>query len=267
MPQRRRIHPPRVAECRHERVHLAPIALDLDPALAEVDPQPAAQSAARWRLETGRRRRLSRKLAARVRHRPHHRARADHDARLGCRLLAHHVRVAPATPEPLGRPDRLPRRRAGPGRNPAGCPGTRGEVTLHRLAIAPDLRRDPPRAPAQTVEPPRRRHLVRRPRRPSPPAPPCRAGKRPVDPSSRLRLPCRVAGSPMSPPDGFDPVARQPAHHRPGFGPPPRARVRLPGAVPRRRVTPGRCVTRAPHRGPDVVGGVPAALPPSARRW
>ena len=90
--------PARVAECRHEQEHAARVlALDRDPALAKVD----LQLAPRRRLEPHRRQRLHRKLAPQIRHRPLHRAQADYDAQLGRQLLAHHVRVAPVTPQPL----------------------------------------------------------------------------------------------------------------------------------------------------------------------
>jgi len=57
------------------------------------------------------------------------------------------IRVAPVTPEPLSQPGCLPRQQAGPGRNPARRPGASSQIPLHRLPIAPNFGRNPPRAP------------------------------------------------------------------------------------------------------------------------
>jgi hypothetical protein len=54
-------------------------------------------------------------------------------------------------------------------RHTAGRPATRSQIPLHHLPMAPDLRRDPSRAPPRGVQPLHRRHLVRRSHRLSPP--------------------------------------------------------------------------------------------------
>lgn len=122
-----------------------------------------------------------------MRHRPLHGTQADHDAQLDRQLLAYHVRIAPVTPEPLTQPSCVFYQKTGPGQNPAGRPSARCQVSLHRLPIAANLDRDPPRTPAKTMKPLHQRHLVRRPHRLSPPV---LAGRRNVQSIRQLASPC-----------------------------------------------------------------------------
>ena len=159
MSKRCGINPARVAQGGDEQEHFVPLALDRDPALAEVD----LQLSAGRRLEADRGQRFGRQLAPQMRHRPLHRAQADHNAQSRCQLLAHHVRIAPMTSQRVIQPGCMTRQQAGPGRNPTWRPGTRRQKPLNRLPIASNLRCDPPGAPTQAVKPLHRRHLVRRP--------------------------------------------------------------------------------------------------------
>ena len=113
--ERRRIDPPRVAKRGHKQEHLArALALDGHPALTEIDLQLAT-----WRGLEPHRQRFCGQLAPQMRHRTLDRAKADGDAQFRRQLLAHHVRIAPMTPQPLREPVSVPRQQAGTGRNPA----------------------------------------------------------------------------------------------------------------------------------------------------
>jgi len=197
--ERPHIHPARVAEGRDEQMQLAPgLALDGGPDLAEVD----LQLPPRRRLEPHSRQRLRRKLAPQMRHRPLHRAQAHMDAQLARQLLAHHVRVAAVTAEPLGNPDLVPGQHARPPRPTVRRPAAGGHITLHGLAAATQLGRNPPRAPTQPVQAQHRCHLIRVPHHLSPPA---HYGRRNAHLVMHSISPLlrRVAGFLVSPPEGF----------------------------------------------------------------
>ena len=166
VPERLGIDPPRVAQGGDEQEQLARLAvLHHGPALAEVD----LQLTPRRRLEPHRGQRLRRKLAPQMRHRPLHRAQADHHAQLGRQFLAHHVGVAAMSPQPIGHPGRVLGQLPGACRDPTRRPATGCHIALHGLPVAADFSRDPARAPAQVVQPQHRRHLVRRSHHLSPP--------------------------------------------------------------------------------------------------
>ena len=182
--ERRRIDPSRIAERGHEQIDSARrLVVDRDPTLAEVD----LQLTTRWGLKPHRRQRLCRQHAAQMRYRAFDSAQADHDSQFGRQLLAHHVRVAPMTAQPLSEPVRVPCQQTGPGWDPARQPATGSQVALHRLAVAPDLGCDPACTPAQIVKPLHRCHLVRRPHRLSPPIP---AWRKIVQSIHRFAYPC-----------------------------------------------------------------------------
>jgi hypothetical protein len=159
VPEGAGIDPARVAERGDEQENPHRLLADPHPAFAEVD----LQLPPRRRLEAHRRQRLRRELAPQVRHRPLDRAQADDNPQLGRQLLAHHVGIAAVAAQPLGQPRPVPGQRPGPLGRAIRRPPTRGEVALHRLAVAAKFRRDPPRAPAQIPQPQHRRHLVRHP--------------------------------------------------------------------------------------------------------
>jgi hypothetical protein len=157
VPEGADVDPARVAQRGDEQVDPNPLHAERHPALAEVD----LHLPARRRLEAHRGQRLRREFAPQGRHGALDRAQADLDAQLGRQLLAHHVRVAPVAAQALGQPRPVPGQRPRPPRRAARPPAPRGEVALHGLAAAAQLGRDPPRAPAQRVQPQHRRHLVR----------------------------------------------------------------------------------------------------------
>ena len=153
------IHPARVAERGDEQMDPYGLVTDPYPALAKVD----LQLPAWWRLEAYRRQDFRCEFAAQVGHRALDRAQADGDAQLGQDLLANHVGIAAMAAKPLGKPRLMPSQRPSSLRRPIWRPTTRGKVTPHGLAVAAQLGRDPPRAPAQIPQPRHRRHLVRHP--------------------------------------------------------------------------------------------------------
>jgi hypothetical protein len=104
--------------------------------------------------------------------------------------------------EPLGKPRPVPCQYAQPPRPAVGRPAARSQVALHGLAVATELRRNPPRAPAQPVQAQHRCHLIRVPHHLSPPFNHGRRNIHLVMHSISPLLP-RVAGFLMSPPDGF----------------------------------------------------------------
>src|SRR6478735_12834598 len=63
--------------------------------------------------------------------------------------------------EPLTDPRFMLRELRFPAGSPIPAPATRLDVSLYRRARASQLRRDPPRAPPQLLEPQHRSHLVR----------------------------------------------------------------------------------------------------------
>ena len=151
--------PPRVAERGDEQEHPSGLALDGHPQLAEVH----LQLVPGRRLEPHRRPRRGRQLPPQRRHRALDRPQADAQAMLPLEVLPHHVGVALVAPEPLREPALQPIQRRGALRRPVGRPAARREVAPHRHVAAAQLRRDPPHAPAQRLQPDHRRHLVRLP--------------------------------------------------------------------------------------------------------
>ena len=146
-----------MAERRHEQVDPHPLAADRHPRLAEVD----LQLPSRRRLEAQRRPRLGRELAPIGLHRPLHGAQADLDPPLALEILAHDIRVAPVSVEPLTQPLLQPIELVATPRTGKRLPAARRDVAPHRRAAASELLRQPPRPPAQTMQPHHRRHFVR----------------------------------------------------------------------------------------------------------
>jgi hypothetical protein len=152
---------PRVAERRHEQVHPDRLVGDRHEGRAEVD----LQLAAGRRLEPDRRPGLGDKLAPQLLHRPLDGAQRHPEAMLALELLVNDVGVAAMPPQPLGQPRLEPVQGLRPARAAVARPGPGLEVAAHRHVAAAELLADPSDAPAQSVEPDHRRHLVRRPHR------------------------------------------------------------------------------------------------------
>ncbi len=203
VPERLDIDPSRVAERRHKQEDLVDLPiLQRDPALAEID----LQLPARRRLEPHRRQRRRDEFAPQVTHGALHRPQARHHAQLRRQVLAHHVGIAVVSREALGDPAGMLVQHPGTLRHPTARPSTGGQVALHRLTIAPDFPRDPPRAPSLIVQPQDRHHLVRRSHPLSPPVDPgwrvhrnighrctpCYAGGMGSSWRRRMGLPCRL---------------------------------------------------------------------------
>ena len=148
---------PRVPQSGDEQEHRRRHPVDLHPTLAEVD----LQLLARRRLEPDRRPRLGPQRPAQRRHRPLHRAQADLHALLGRELLAHDVGAARVATEPLGDPVLQPVERGRPCRRHRRPPAPLPQPPPDGRPRAPQLRRDPPCAPAERLQPQHRRHVVR----------------------------------------------------------------------------------------------------------
>ena len=149
----------RVAQRRHEQIQPRRFAADHHPRLAEVD----LQLAPGRRLEADRRPRLSLQRPPQRRHGALHRPQADDKAVLAHQLLAYHVGIAPVLAETLGEPALKAAQHLGTLRLLVGRPAARSEVSPHGHVAAAKLPRDPPNAPAQSLEPEHRRDLVRLP--------------------------------------------------------------------------------------------------------
>jgi hypothetical protein len=159
VPERLNEDPTRIAERRHEQIDPHALAADLDPQLAKVD----LKLPPRRRLEPHAGPRLRPKRLAQARHRPLDRAQRHRYAKLARQILSHHVGVAAMAPKPLGQKVLAPIQRLRPPRGPVLDEAARLHVTTNRLPAAPELRRNPPDAPAQPLQPHHRSRLVRRP--------------------------------------------------------------------------------------------------------
>lgn len=152
------IGPPRVAQRRYEQVHPYRLAADRHRRRPEVDLQlPAGR-----RLKPQGRPRFGTQHLPQLRRRPLDRAQRHRDAVFVLQILAHHVAVAAMPAKALGQPVFQPVQAPRSARLSNRHPPARREVALHRVAAAPQLAGNPLAAPAQTVQPHHRRHLVRR---------------------------------------------------------------------------------------------------------
>src|SRR5262252_257258 len=107
------------------------------PRLAEVD----LQLPTRRRLEPNRRARLRLQLPSPARNPPLNMTKADRNAMLGGKLLAHHVGVAVMPEEPFAQPVvQTVELRSSPGL-PIGSGTTLPKISSHRIARAPELPR------------------------------------------------------------------------------------------------------------------------------
>lgn len=146
----------RVAQCRDEQVNPHPLTADLHGGGAEVD----LQLLPRRRLEAHRGSALRLQILAQSLDGALHSAQRHLDPMLVRQLLADDVGIAPMSPEALAEPIRQVIQSTSPSRRPVGVPTTTTQVTLHRLAVAPQLPGDPLRAPTQGLQPDHRRHIV-----------------------------------------------------------------------------------------------------------
>src|SRR5271166_6012080 len=155
--ERSHMQPPRIAERRDKQERLDLAAGDLDQALAKVD----LELLARRRLKARRRPRLRRELPTIRLNRSLDRAQADDDALLGSQLLADHVRIAAMAGKALLKPAFLSAELLASRRLAVRPPAARLQVALHRVPADPKFPRNPPRAPAQLLQPQHRRNLIR----------------------------------------------------------------------------------------------------------
>lgn len=169
MAKGRHIPTPRVAQRRHEQKDPDHLAADRHPRRTKVD----LQLPPRRRLKAHTGARLRFQLTAMITDRPLDRAQADPNVVLALQVLTNHVGVAPVLPQPFPQPALKSIESTLPVRPLVWRPRTPAQVTLHRVAAAAKLERDPLRAPAQPLQPQHHRNILRRLHHISPRSPRC----------------------------------------------------------------------------------------------